>query len=149
LEHAIEAGLEETIVVVGSVNLAGLLPEQVLAVKNSDWASGQASSLQVGVACAQQRGHHAVVVGLGDQPLIPAAAWSAVAAVDSAVAVASFDGRRTPPVRLARAIWPLLPTEGDLGARDLIKNRPDLVREVPCEGEPIDIDTMEDIVRWS
>jgi molybdenum cofactor cytidylyltransferase len=149
VEHALEAGLEETIVVVGSVDLSGILPDGVVVVENPDWADGQASSLAVGVDRAARGGHLAAVIGLGDQPLVPASAWSAVAARDSPVAVASFGGRRRPPVRLARSVWPLLPSAGDEGARALMRERPDLVSEVPCEGEPFDIDTVEDFARWS
>lgn len=62
--------------------------------------------------------------------------------------IASFAGQRTPPVRLESVLWWLLPTEGDL-ERDLIKSRLDLVCEASCEGEPVDIGTMEVPDRWS
>ena len=149
LEHVAEAQFDETIVVVGSVDLTEVLLAEVVVVDNPEWASGQASSLCAGVATAERRGHQVVVVGLGDQPLVPPSAWSAVAGTESPIAVASFGGRRTPPVRLARAVWPLLPTEGDVGARELMQARPDLVHEVPCCGEPLDIDTVEDLAQWS
>jgi CTP:molybdopterin cytidylyltransferase MocA len=149
LEHALAAGLDETIAVVGAVDLTEVLPASVAVVDNHHWAAGQAGSLRVGVAEAARRGHGAVVVGLGDQPLVPPGAWSAVAASESPIAVATFAGRRRPPVRLAAAVWELLPTEGDEGARALMRARPELVAEVVCEGEPLDIDTREDLARWS
>ncbi len=149
LEHAVGAGLDETIVVVGSVDLGDLLPASATVVENPAWAGGQASSLQAGVAAAARAGHSAAVIGLGDQPLVPSAAWSTVAASPSPIAVASFGGRRTPPVRLAAEVWGLLPTEGDEGARALMRARPDLVAVVACEGEPLDIDTREDLTQWS
>jgi molybdenum cofactor cytidylyltransferase len=149
LEHALGAGLDETIVVVGPVDLSGHLPDDALVVENPAWSSGQATSLLAGITAAEERGHGVVVVGLGDQPLVPSEAWSAVAHTDSEIAVARFNGRRTPPTRLARSVWTLLPGEGDVGARALMRSRPDLVREVACPGEAVDIDTAEDLVRWS
>jgi molybdenum cofactor cytidylyltransferase len=136
-------------VIVGAADLGTAVPEGVYVIKNPDWASGQASSLQAAVSWALDRQHEALVVGLGDQPLVPSSAWAAVAASASPVAVATFDGQRRPPVRLDRSVWSLLPTAGDEGARVLMKERPDLVGEVPCEGQPADIDNEEDLTRWS
>jgi molybdenum cofactor cytidylyltransferase len=149
LAAAVAARLDEVAVIVGAVDLGVAVPEGVSVVENPDWASGQASSLQTAVSWANGRQHEAVVVGLGDQPFVPAAAWAAVAASASPVAVATFDGQRRPPVRLARSVWSLLPTTGDEGARVLMKERPDLVCEVACQGEPVDIDNEEDLSRWN
>jgi CTP:molybdopterin cytidylyltransferase MocA len=131
------------------VDLGAAVPEGVRVIENPEWASGQASSLQTAVSWAVAHQHEAVVMGLGDQPLVPPAAWAAVAASPSPIAVATFDGARRPPVRLARSVWSLLPTAGDEGARVLMKRRPDLVCEVACEGQPVDIDNEEDLSRWS
>ncbi|MEY2402720.1 MAG: molybdenum cofactor cytidylyltransferase [Acidimicrobiaceae bacterium] len=148
VEDAIAADLDATYVVTGAIDLAIDVP--AVAVPNVAWASGQASSLAAGVAAAGAAGHDVVVIGLADQPLIGAAAWQAVAASSmTPIAVASFAGGRRPPVRLAAEVWPLLPVSGDDGARVLMRERPDLVTAVPCTGEPVDIDTLEDLERWS
>ncbi|HET9733312.1 MAG TPA: nucleotidyltransferase family protein [Acidimicrobiales bacterium] len=150
VEAALAARLDETIVVAGAVDLSAVLPEGVTVVVNHDWRSGQASSLRCAVAVAERAGHDAVVVGLGDQPGVPPEAWSAVAREMSApIAVASFAGRRRPPVRLSSSVWPLLPASGDEGARVLMATRPDLVVAVACPGDPDDVDTLEDLRRWS
>ncbi|HSL57286.1 MAG TPA: NTP transferase domain-containing protein [Acidimicrobiales bacterium] len=145
---AVAAGLE-VVVVVGAADVADLLPPGVEVVRNPRWDEGQATSLAVGIEAARGRGATAVVVGLGDQPFVPAEAWSAVAASPAPLAVATFDGERRPPVRIHRSLWDALPTEGDDGARVLMRRSPELVSEVPCSGEPADIDTVEDLRRWN
>ncbi|MDH4170039.1 MAG: nucleotidyltransferase family protein [Acidimicrobiia bacterium] len=142
-------GIAEVIVVTGAVTLGHLLPEDVVEVPNPDWRSGQASSVRAGVLAAGRRGHDVAVVGLADSPLVPASAWSAVAAATGDIATATFDGRRRPPVRLAAAVWDDLPVDGDEGARVLLRGWPDRVREVACQGDPVDIDTLEDLTPWN
>lgn len=149
LEAAGGAGLP-LLVVTGAVDLADLLPPGTTAVANPRWAEGQATSLQVGLAAAAAAGHDTVVVGLGDQPLVPAEAWRLVAAPGGQpIAVATYGARRGNPVRLAAEVWPLLPTSGDEGARTLMRERPDLVAPVACPGDPVDIDTREELDAWS
>jgi CTP:molybdopterin cytidylyltransferase MocA len=143
-------------VVTGSVDLApaldstgfdGRRPRMVL---NERWPDGQATSLHAGIQAALADGCSSVVVGLADQPLVPPEAWRLVAAAPPAPIVsATFAGERRPPVRLDAEVWPLLPIDGDEGARTLMRMRPELVSEVPCPGEPVDIDTLEDLDRWS
>lgn len=145
VEQALEAALAETVLVVGDRRFGDALPPGVTVVENPRWREGIATSLAAAVRHAQAAGHEAVVVGLGDQPLVPAAAWGAVAASIAPVAVATYSGQRRNPVRLARSVWPLLPTAGDEGARALVRDRPDLVVEVPCPGDPRDVDTTADL----
>lgn len=147
--HAVAAGLSATWVVTGAVDLSGVLGPDVETLFNPSWAEGQATSLGVAVARARQQGVGALVVGLGDQPLVPPESWAAVAASEADIAVATYDGQRRNPVKLSAQVWDLLPAVGDEGARALIRSRPDLVREVPCQGNPVDIDTREDLDRWS
>jgi CTP:molybdopterin cytidylyltransferase MocA len=149
VEAALGAGLDHTWVVTGAVDLSGVVPAGARLLPNPAWAEGQATSLQVAVIAATDAGLDAVVVGLADQPMIPTSAWRAVAAADAPLAVATYAGRRRNPVRLGRALWPLLPATGDEGARGLISGRPELLVEVACDGEPADIDTLEDLDRWN
>lgn len=147
LDAVLAAGLDEVIVVTGAVDVAHLLPAAVHPVHNEDWAAGQAGSLQRAVAAAAERGHDAVVVGLGDQPRVPAEAWRRVAEADSPIAVATYAGRRRNPVRLHRSVWPLLEVAGDEGARTVMRAHPELVVEVVCDGDPLDVDTVADLDR--
>ncbi len=147
---AAAAGLDETVVVTGAVDLSATLPPAVTVLENESWPEGQATSLMVGLDWCQRQGHEAAVVGLGDQPLVLASAWKAVAGTrERPITVATYGGRRRNPVRLARTVWPLLNLTGDEGARSLMRRRPDLVAEVACRGEPADIDTVEDFNRWN
>ncbi len=148
LEHALDAHLDETVVVTGAVTIPEVAG--VTVIHNERWAEGQASSLQAALRHAESRGHDAIVVGVADQPGVTAEAWRDVAATATTpIVVATYDGERRSPVRLAREIWPLLPTDGDEGARVLMRGRPDLVSEVACSGDPADVDTLEDLQRWS
>ncbi len=152
LAHALDAvrgsGLD-VVVVTGAVDVDDLLPADVTVVHNPQWSEGQATSVRAGIVAADALGHDAVVVGLGDQPFVTAETWRAVAAADGAVVVPVHDGRRGNPVKLDRAVWPLLPPVGDAVGRAVMAGRPDLVREIRCDGDSADIDTLEDLHRWS
>jgi CTP:molybdopterin cytidylyltransferase MocA len=152
LEAVTSVGFAEVLVITGARSLAELdprAPASITEIHHSGWAEGQATTVQVAIGAARERGAGAVVIGLGDQPGIPPAAWAAVAASDSPIAVATYAGRRANPVRLAASVWQLLPIQGDEGARTVMRVRPELVEEVPCQGNPGDIDTVEDLDSWN
>ena len=152
IDAAAAANLDATYVVRGATDLPvpPLAADAVRFVRNDRWREGMATSLQVGITRARRDGHAAVVVGLGDQPLVQSEAWRRLAgASTSPLAVATYQGKRGNPVRLSSMVWPLLPTVGDEGARVVMRRRPDLVVEVPCPGRSADIDTVDDLDEWS
>lgn len=149
--HAIDAALAADagpVVVVTADHVRTPMPPGVRVIENPAWRDGQMSSLRVGIAAAREHGATNLVIGLGDQPFVTPEAWRAVASTAGPIVVATYDGRRGHPVGLHRDVWDLLPAGGDEGARSLMRLRPDLVREVPCQGSPTDVDTLEDLRRW-
>ena len=158
LTRALDASLGPVLIIIGALDeaalradpaLARLLDDDRITVRhNPDWAAGQATSVQVAVTSAAALGADAIVVGLADQPFIDVIAWQQVAQGLGPITVATYDGRRSNPVKLHASVWGLLSASGDEGARVLMRQRPDLVVEVPCPGSPADIDTVEDLHRW-
>ncbi len=149
LEHLLSSGFDHVVVVTGAVELD--LPGGVDERHNPLWHTGQASSLQQALAYANEHGADAVCVGLADQPFITGQSWTAVrdASHDCRIVVAEYDGAVGPhPIRVARSVWPFLPTDGDEGGRSLIRLHPEWVCRVPCLGSVADIDTPEDLERW-
>ena len=151
LDHLLEAGFEGVIVVTGAVEL-DIEDPSVTVLHNRRWQQGQAGSLQLAVAEATNRADEFVVVGLADQPFVTSSAWRNIAAAESGapIVVATYAGVRGPnPVRLHRSVWSQLPTDGDEGARTLMRLHPEWVDELACEGSAADIDTLEDLGQWT
>jgi len=146
VDALIGAGFDATAIVVGAIDLVEQIPASMAIIENPNWREGQATSLDLAVSFAKRHGHDVLVVGLADQPLVPSSAWRSVAGERShPIVIANFAGRRRPPVRLSSEVWEFLPREGDEGARVLIQAHPELVTEVACAGEPIDIDSAQDL----
>ena len=154
LEHVLASmssvPLDRTIVVLGAHAeeiLAGVDLHGAEPVLCPDWQEGQGRSLRAGLLAAGEA--EAVVVALGDQPLLSARAIARVLAArgPGADAVrAAYDGRPGHPIVLERALFPRLATlGGDAGARDVLAGAS--VREIPCDGlgRPDDVDTPEQL----
>jgi molybdenum cofactor cytidylyltransferase len=151
LEQMLAASLDGALVVTGAVELGDLVADTP-TVHNTNWATGQRSSVLTALSYARQHGYTALVVGLADQPGITSEAWRLVADADSPIAVATYNGVRGNPVRLHESVWSLFETldsEPDSGARTLMHLHPELVMEVACKGNPADIDTTEDLTTWT
>ncbi len=158
LETVLASGIGPVVVVVGADDLADeinrvvdALPAvsrvPVTVVNNERWADGMATSLRAGIVVAAAAGADAVVVGLADQPGITPEAWRRLAECTCDLAVATYDGERGHPVRIARRWWEHLPESGDEGARQLLRNEAQIVCEVACRGTPMDVDTTDDLAR--
>ena len=143
------AGFARVLVVAGPVEFDDLVPELATVVPNERWSDGVATSVQAAVAHvrAWPDPPERLVIGLGDQIGVGPEAWRAVAGAGGPVAVATYGGQRGHPVALDRSVWDLLPATGDEGTRALLEAHPDLVHEVPCAGDPTDIDTVDDLDR--
>ena len=154
LASMVQAGGDDCVVVTGAEQSPALLAiiGGVHRVVNENWGSGQRSSVLSAIAEARRRGSDQVVIGLADQPFVGAGSWTAVAEADAPIAVATFDGRRGNPVKLRADVWDVFentPGDPDAGARTLMNLRPELVREVSCQGSSDDIDTREDLTKWT
>lgn len=156
LQHALDAAnasaLSPIVVVLGAdadAIAAGIRTGRARIVRNQDHATGQASSLRVGLRSLDAS--DAAVVVLGDQPNVTAALLDALVAAQRSsgapAVVCVQDGRRSPPTLLHRDLWAEVDAlRGDTGARDVLARHADVVVfDVAAGlGRLDDIDTQED-----
>jgi molybdenum cofactor cytidylyltransferase len=161
VQHVIDAATgsscQPVVLVVGAgadALLAAVRLGRALVVRNAAYASGQASSLRVGLAAVADA--DAVVVLLADMPGVRTPLIEALIARQRsalAAAVASrWRGQRTPPTLLHRDLWPALEAlRGDVGARAVLGGRADVgdLDVDPTQGSLDDIDTPADHARVS
>ena len=157
LQHVLDAiaatGLTRVVVVLGNdaaaieSTIAWRAEERVI---NPDPDRGLASSLQAGMR-AVGADADAVLVALGDQPLVSSEKLRALVSVpdDPArpVVVATYQGELgRNPVLLRRAAFRLIDeTTGDRGLGPVLLAHPQLVTEVSVTGANPDVDTREDL----
>lgn len=156
LDAAARAGLEELIVVLGhaaaDVSSAVRLPAGARSVFNPDFATGQSSSLKVGLRAASPQAKAALIL-LGDQPRMGTEVIRAIVdayrKTGALVVQARYRGIPGHPVLLDRGVWAEVEAvEGDRGARDLLAAHPEWMHRVDFDAElPADIDTWEDYER--
>jgi CTP:molybdopterin cytidylyltransferase MocA len=141
------AGCDPVIAVVR----AGTEVGAATVIVNPDPARGLRSSLELAVSAAGEA--EALAVLLVDAPGVGADAIGATARAwtPGRIAVARYGARRGHPTVMAADLWrAALSLAGpDEGARALLAQRPDLVDDVPVEGDPSDLDTPDDLARWT
>jgi len=119
-------------------------------VENPGWKDGLSSSLKFGLASLDPT-VDAVIVALGDQPDLDADVVKSLTNVwretGLPMVTARYRGVRSPPVLLAREIFPEVATlTGDMGAKPLMDRFPYRVGYVDVDGEiPYDVDHREDL----
>jgi molybdenum cofactor cytidylyltransferase len=143
-------GVEEVVVILGAHadEVARVVDADTVVAE--DWAEGIAASLRCGIAAAVERGADAVVVVLGDQPLLSGAAVAKVLAErdpDSAIAVrATYDGVPGHPTLIESTMFTAISElRGDTGARELLRGAAFVI----CDGlgSPADADTPATLAR--
>lgn len=150
LVHAAAAPADRVVVMLGAeaaaitaaINLQGAEP-----LVCTDWTEGMSAPLRTGIVALNDCA--AIVVMLGDQPLVGAAAVARVLAarnVDHDAVRASYAGDPGHPVLLERPLFAAIARlKGDAGARSLLAGS--RVRVVPCDdiADPLDVDTPADL----
>lgn len=155
LDRAVLAAREAGCYPVFAVVREGTSVSGARGVVNPAPERGQRSSLLVAIEAAGDVDALAVV--LVDSPGIGAEAIAAVTAAwrPGRIAVARYataDGpRRGHPTVMSPASWAqaLALAGPDEGAKALLATRPDLVDVIDAVGDPTDLDTPEDITRWT
>ena len=157
VQHVVDvasaAELDEIVVVLGhsapEVQGALRLPPSGRVVVNPEFASGQASSLRVGLGSLDPRARAAVVL-LGDQPELPPEVIrktvESYRRTGGLVVRAVYGGTPGHPVVLDRGVWDEVVRAGeDEGARSAIASHPEWVSAVRFElSPPSEVNTPED-----
>jgi len=157
LQHVLDAlaaaGIDDPVVVTAGPLTAEIEWGAARPVTNPEPGRGLASSLQVGWDAAMDGAGppDAVIVALGDQPLVRADVLAALIAapLDATRPIVApryaATGARN-PVRLERDVAPLVEAaEGDRGLGPILDDRPELVRWLDIDGDNPDIDTLADL----
>ena len=154
LGAALNSGLDPVLLVVGyeAEKVTAVAPKQAIVVCNPHWQRGIASSLQAALSTLlPDRSLAGVCIGLADQPFIGAEAYRRLAAAGrqgAELAAATYGGARRNPVFIGRSLWlEAMKLKGDEGAKQLMRRYPVVEVKSDRTGNPIDIDTPEDLER--
>jgi nicotine blue oxidoreductase len=149
-----DGGCAPLVVVLGAAaeQVAALLPRDVDAVVEPDWAEGMGASLRAGLASLARLATPpaAALVHLVDLPGVTAAAVARIAALSTpdVLARAGYAGTPAHPVLIGRSHWAAVgrAARGDAGARGYLAGRSD-VQLVECGdvADAHDVDTPDEL----
>jgi len=158
IDHVVDAfcssRLDEVLVVtnepVGEALAAEVRPG-VRVLLNRNPEAGMSTSLRLGLGAVRGR---AAVIGLGDQPLLLPSTIDRIISEytrsGAMVVLPVYDGARGNPVLFDREMFPqIMAVEGDRGAKSVVSENRDQVREVEVDDEGIllDVDSPLDLAR--
>ena len=159
MNAAIETGIENIIVVLGANEQEHhqlIEDARVHVVVNADWKKGMGSSLKTGLSYLLQQlpRAEAVITMVCDQPLITSDQLKKLIAEHessrSAIVASFYQGVAGVPVLFDLTLFSeLLLLPDDAGAKKIIQQHPHLVKTVPFPGGEIDIDTEDDLRKFS
>jgi len=152
----LDGGLNDLVIVTGHEHrlvAAALDDLPVTCIYNDEYQSGQASSVACGVRHHQNGSHAAVLIALGDMPLVRPELIAALLRDHSSLPDATdritlpvFDGRRGNPVIWGRGFFDeLVALTGDAGGRIIFAENKNAVNSLgwPDDSIHLDIDTPE------
>ncbi len=155
LDHAIAALRASGCAPLWAVVRAGTAVEGAAALVNPDPERGMRSSLVLAVDAAEahEQPVDALAVLLVDLPGVGADAIAATVAAwrPGRIVIATFAGRRGHPTVMAPSLWraALASAGPDEGARRFLHAHPRLVDEIAVAGDANDLDTPDDVRRWT
>lgn len=148
-----EGGVERVVVVLGARAdevAAGMAVGDAEVVRCAEWSEGLSASLGTGVQVAAAGVADAVVIALGDQPLLDARAVARLIAARAPSRLdalrATYAGAPAHPTLLESSTFAAIEgLRGDAGARALLDDPATRVGLIACDGlgRPDDIDTPE------
>lgn len=152
----LDGGLNDLVIVTGHEHrlvAAALDDLPVTCIYNDEYQSGQASSVACGVRHHQNGSHAAVLIALGDMPLVRPELIAVLLRDHSSLPDATdritlpvFDGRRGNPVIWGRGFFDeLVALTGDAGGRIIFAENKNAVNSLgwPDDSIHLDIDTPE------
>ncbi len=158
LQHTLQVAKQASLGPVGVVlgaraeTILGFIEEEeVLVIRNEQWETGMASTLQVGLRYMQEQfpetdGAFFLVC---DQPFIDSDLLKELFAKQQesgmAMVASAYAGKMGTPALFSKKVFEaLFALKGDTGARKLLMQYPEDVASVAFEAGSIDIDTEED-----